>query len=174
MSSATRSMLIGDASPTVHVACAGLTNGATQENRRLSIDLAGLIVYWEQKAIEAGATTVQVVLSLLDTWSHLLCCLPSYCRCRGAEVSQTSRWHVLPGAADTLHACPVSHLNLMHVRVQASSPTASRKRPRDEAEPSGSVPASSEGGSGLPGAARLSRLRCRSWAEHCQPPAYMS
>lgn len=46
------------------MACAGLTNGATQENRRLSIDLAGLIVYWEQKAIEAGATTVQVAFRL--------------------------------------------------------------------------------------------------------------
>ena len=49
---------------TLRMLHAGLTNGATQENRRLSIDLAGLIVYWEQKAIEAGATTVQVVPSL--------------------------------------------------------------------------------------------------------------
>jgi preprotein translocase subunit Sec61beta len=45
---------------------AGLTNGATQENRRLSIDLAGLIIYWEQKAIEAGATAVQVGPSVVS------------------------------------------------------------------------------------------------------------
>ena len=51
----------------------GLPQNATLENRRLSLDLAGLVVHWEQRRIaesEAAPAPVRTTLLFLN----ILCC----------------------------------------------------------------------------------------------------